>query len=55
MYQETIGLLNSGKGAVIGSLLLVPAVLAFVLELGTRQSRAEGQTVRIGDRAFSMV
>lgn len=53
MYQETIGLLNFGKGAVIGSLLLVPAVLAFVLELGTRQSRAEGQTVRIGDRAHS--
>ena len=33
MYQEVIGQLNFGKGAVYGSLLLVPAVFAFIVDL----------------------
>ncbi len=33
MYQEVIGQLNFGKGAVYGCLLLVPAVAAFVIDL----------------------
>lgn len=33
MYQEVIGQLNFGKGSVYGSLLLIPAVLAFVIDL----------------------
>jgi iron(III) transport system permease protein len=33
MYQEVIGQLNFGKGSVYGSLLLVPAVIAFVIDL----------------------
>ena len=33
MYQEVIGQLNFGKGAVYGSFLLIPAVAAFLLDL----------------------
>lgn len=33
MYQEVIGQLDFGKGAVYGSLLLIPAVVAFVVDL----------------------
>lgn len=33
MYQEVIGQLDFGKGAVYGSLLLIPAVVAFVIDL----------------------
>lgn len=33
MYQEVIGLLDFSKGAVIGAVLLIPAVIAFILDL----------------------
>lgn len=33
MYQEVIGLLDFSKGAVIGTILLIPAVIAFVLDI----------------------
>lgn len=33
LYQEVIGQLNFGKGAVYGCLLLIPAVAAFVIDL----------------------
>lgn len=33
MYQEVIGQLDFGKGSVYGSLLLIPAVMAFVIDL----------------------
>lgn len=33
MYQEVIGQLNFGKGAVYGSFLLIPAVIAFLIDL----------------------
>ncbi len=33
MYQEVIGQLDFGKGAVYGCLLLIPAVAAFILDL----------------------
>lgn len=33
MYQEVIGLLDFSKGAVIGTILLVPAVIAFILDI----------------------
>jgi iron(III) transport system permease protein len=32
MYQEVIGLLDFGKGSVIGSFLLIPAVIAFLFD-----------------------
>ena len=36
MYQEVIGRLDFGKGAVCGALLLLPAVAAFLLDLNNR-------------------
>lgn len=33
MYQEVIGQLDFGKGAVYGAFLLIPAVVAFVIDL----------------------
>lgn len=33
MYQEVIGLLDFGKGSVIGLILLMPALIAFVVDL----------------------
>ncbi len=33
MYREVIGLLEFSKGAIIGILLLIPAVIAFILDL----------------------
>ena len=33
MYQEVIGQLDFGKGAVYGTVLLVPAVIAFVIDV----------------------
>ena len=33
MYQEVIGLLNFNRGSVIGSFLLIPAVVAFIFDL----------------------
>ena len=33
MYQEVIGQLDFGKGAVYGTILLVPAVIAFIIDL----------------------
>ena len=36
MYQEVIGQLDFGKGSVYGSILLIPAVIAFVIDLLNR-------------------
>ncbi|MDR0312059.1 MAG: ABC transporter permease subunit [Treponema sp.] len=36
MYQEVIGLLNFSRGSVIGSILLIPAVVAFVFDFLNR-------------------
>lgn len=36
MYQEVIGLLNFSRGSVIGSILLIPAIVAFVFDLANR-------------------
>jgi iron(III) transport system permease protein len=33
MYQDVIGLLDFGKGSVIGLVLLVPALVAFIIDL----------------------
>jgi iron(III) transport system permease protein len=36
MYQDVVGLLDFGKGSVIGLVLLVPALIAFVIDLINR-------------------
>ena len=38
MYQDVIGMLDFGKGAVIGIVLLFPAVVAFILEVVNKDS-----------------
>ena len=36
MYQDVIGMLDFGKGSVIGMLLLVPALIACILDMANR-------------------
>ncbi|MEG2625270.1 MAG: ABC transporter permease subunit [Christensenella sp.] len=36
MYQDVVGLLEFGKGSVIGLVLLVPAFIAFILDLADK-------------------
>jgi iron(III) transport system permease protein len=59
MYQEVIGLLNFSRGSVIGSFLLIPAVIAFVFDMLNRdranqnfvvQEKAKGES-RLRDTA----
>ncbi len=42
MYQEVIGQLDFGKGAVYGTILLIPAVLAFVIDLCNKDQKQIG-------------
>lgn len=46
MYQEVIGQLEFGKGAVYGSVLLIPAVVAFVMDRLTQDRRQQSSTHR---------
>lgn len=39
MYREVIGLLNFSKGAIIGVILLIPAVVAFILDLRNKDQQ----------------
>ena len=38
MYREVIGLLDFSKGAIIGMILLVPAIIAFVIDLKSEEN-----------------
>lgn len=38
MYREVIGLLDFSKGAIIGIILLIPALIAFILDLMNKNS-----------------
>lgn len=42
MYTEVIGRLDFSKGSVIGMVLLVPAVVAFVFDFISRDTRSSG-------------
>ncbi|MDR2864303.1 MAG: ABC transporter permease subunit [Spirochaetaceae bacterium] len=42
MYQEVIGLLHFDKGSVIGSFLLIPAVIAFLFDLFNKDLSNQG-------------
>lgn len=44
MYQEVIGQLDFGKGAVYGSVLLIPAVAAFIIDL---RNKDKGNSVYV--------
>ncbi|MDR1588216.1 MAG: ABC transporter permease subunit [Treponema sp.] len=62
MYQEVIGLLNFSRGSVIGSFLLIPAVIAFIFDVLNRdranqnfviQERAKAES-RLRDAAAAV-
>ena len=36
MYQDVIGMLDFGKGSVIGMILLIPALIACILDMANR-------------------
>lgn len=38
MYREIIGLLNFSNGAIIGALLLIPALIAFIIDVKTKEN-----------------
>jgi len=42
MYNEVIGRLDFAKGSVIGMVLLVPAVIAFIFDFVSKDTRAAG-------------
>lgn len=46
IYQEVIGQLNFGKGAVYGSLLLLPSVVAFILDMLNQERTRTGSITR---------
>ncbi|MDR0584780.1 MAG: ABC transporter permease subunit [Treponema sp.] len=46
MYQEVINLLHFGEGSVIGSFLLVPALIAFLFDLFTKERGTQGFVVQ---------
>lgn len=51
MYQEVIGQLDFGKGAVYGTLLLIPAVVAFVVDLLNKDKGKSGFVTRPCEKA----
>ena len=44
MYQEVIGMLDFAKGATIGTLFLIPAIIAFVLDLVNKDKASSSFT-----------
>lgn len=44
MYREVIGLLDYSKGGIIGAVLLVPAIIAFIIDLANKEN-GSGSTV----------
>lgn len=46
MYQEVIGQLDFGKGAVYGTILLIPAVIAFVVDLMNKDKGNSGYVTK---------
>ncbi len=46
MYREVIGLLDYSKGGIIGSILLIPAILAFIIDLINKESGSNSTVVK---------
>ena len=46
MYREVIGLLDFSKGAIIGVLLLIPAVVAFIIDLKSDENGNESTVTK---------
>lgn len=45
MYREVIGMMNFSGGAVVGVILLLPAMIAFIMDLKNSGINASGSTV----------
>lgn len=45
MYREVIGMMNFSGGAVVGMVLLAPAVVAFLMDLSASEKGSSGSTV----------
>lgn len=45
MYQEVAGLLNFSKGAIIGAVLLIPAIVAFILDSAVNNSKNTSKVI----------
>jgi iron(III) transport system permease protein len=50
MYQEVIGILNFSRGSVIGSFLLIPAVIAFVFDVANKDRGNQNFVVKEKER-----
>ena len=50
MYQEVIGMMNFSSGAVVGVVILMPAVIAFLLDLRKNNNAMSSSTVTKGYR-----
>ncbi|MDR2588530.1 MAG: ABC transporter permease subunit [Spirochaetales bacterium] len=50
MYQEVIGLLNFSRGSVIGSFLLVPAVVAFIFDIANQDKGSQSFVVKAREK-----
>lgn len=46
MYQEVVGQLDFGKGCVYGSVLLIPAIIAFLLDFSSQNSANHTYTTK---------
>ena len=46
MYQEVIGQLNFGRGCVYGSILLIPAVAAFLLDFANQKNANSSYVIK---------
>lgn len=46
MYQQVVGLLDFGKGTVIGTILLLPAVIAFILDTVNKDKASSSFTIK---------
>ena len=46
MYREVIGLLDYSKGGIIGVILLIPAVIAFIIDLLNKDTGANSTVTK---------
>lgn len=46
MYQDVVGLLDFGKGSVVGLILLIPSLIACVLDMASKDKGNSGYTTR---------
>lgn len=58
MYNKAVGMLDYGSGSVIGLFLLIPAVIAFIVDINNKENSTNGfvnSNVKNDDRKLSKV